>query len=114
MTLGKCYHWCCCHLRSLFTGVVDTGDKFIAGVIVTGDNCTAVSMTLMINLSPVSTTPLICNGNDIETKANESFDNGVFFYSSEANTFESKKIIFKAKRTHLIEQKLFLKQSKHI
>jgi hypothetical protein len=81
MTLGKCYHRCHCHWRSLFTGVVDTGDKFIAGVIVTGDNCSAVSTTLMINLSPVSTTPLISNGNDIETKANEIFDNGVFFIS---------------------------------
>ncbi len=40
------------------------------------------------------------NGNASETEANESFDNGVFFDRSEANTFDSKKIIFETKRTH--------------
>jgi len=45
--------------RSLFTGVIDTGDKFIAGFVVTSDNCSAVSMTPVINLSPVSTITLI-------------------------------------------------------
>ncbi len=45
-----------CHRRSLFTGVVDTGEKFIIGVVVTGDHFSAVSMTPVINLSPVSTT----------------------------------------------------------
>ncbi len=34
------------------------------------------------------------NGNASETKANESFDNGVFF------DIDSKKIIFETKRTH--------------
>jgi hypothetical protein len=39
--------------------------------------------------------------NDIETKANESFNNGVFFD-------------IKAKQTHSIVRKLFLKQSEHV
>jgi hypothetical protein len=41
----------------------------------------------------------ISNGNASETKANESFDNGVFF---------------KAKRTPSIVSKLFSKRSEHI
>jgi hypothetical protein len=41
------------------------------------------------------------NGNNIETKANESFDNGVFFY-------------IEAKRTPSILSKLFSKRSEHI
>jgi hypothetical protein len=57
------------------------------------------------------------NGNASETKANESFDNGVFFdidakrsehvyinelkNRSEANTFDSSKIYFEVKRTCL-------------
>jgi hypothetical protein len=36
-----------------------TGNKFIAGVVVTGDNWLPVSTTPVINLSPVSTTPTI-------------------------------------------------------
>ena len=75
------------------------------------------------------------NGNASETKANESFDNGVFFdieakrtpsiisklfskrsehirqnknyFRSEANTFDSKKTILKAKRTPPTKHKLF-------
>ncbi len=43
----------------------------------------------------------ISNGNASETKANESFDNGVFFY-------------IEAKRTPSIVRKLFSKRSKHI
>ncbi len=43
----------------------------------------------------------ISNGNDIETKANKSFDNGVFFD-------------MEAKRTPLIVSKLFSKRSGHI
>jgi hypothetical protein len=43
----------------------------------------------------------ISNGNASEAKANESFDNGVFFDTE-------------AKRTHSIEQKLFSKGSEHI
>ncbi len=41
------------------------------------------------------------NGNASETKANESFDNGVFFY-------------IEAKRTPSIVSKLFSKRSEHI
>jgi len=52
-------HRCRCHWQSLFSGVVDTSDKFIANVVVTGDNCSAVSTTPVINLSPISTTPLM-------------------------------------------------------
>jgi hypothetical protein len=40
----------------LFTGVVDTGEKFIIGIVVTGDNFSAMSMTPVKNLLPVSTT----------------------------------------------------------
>jgi hypothetical protein len=40
-------------------------------------------------------------GNDIETKASESFDNGVFFD-------------IKAKGTRLIVKKLFLKRWEHV
>jgi hypothetical protein len=43
----------------------------------------------------------ISNGNASETKANKSFDNGVFFD-------------IEAKRTPSIVSKLFLKRSKHI
>jgi hypothetical protein len=43
----------------------------------------------------------ISNGNASETKANESFDNGVFFD-------------IEAKRTPSIGRKLFSKRSKHI
>ncbi len=53
------------------------------------------------------------NGNASETKANESFDNGVFF-DIEANTFESKQIIFEAKQTRSIGRKLFSKRSEHV
>jgi hypothetical protein len=41
----------------LFTGVVDTGEKIIIGVI--GDHFSAVSTIPVINLSPVSTKPPI-------------------------------------------------------
>jgi hypothetical protein len=43
----------------MFTGVIDTGRKFINGVVVTGDHFSSVLATLVINLSPVSTTPPI-------------------------------------------------------
>jgi hypothetical protein len=43
----------------LVTGVVDTGEKFIIGVVVTGDHFSAVSTTPVTNLSPVSTISLI-------------------------------------------------------
>jgi hypothetical protein len=49
------------------------------------------------------------NGNASETKANEGFDNSVFFASeakrSEANMFARGKIIFEAKRTRSKEVK---------
>jgi hypothetical protein len=79
---------------------------------------------------------------DIKRKANISFDNGVFcdieakwtcltvrklsskqnahitkkenYFWNKANTFDSKKIIFKAKQTHSKERKLFSEQCKHI
>ncbi len=41
------------------------------------------------------------NGNDIKTKANKIFENGVFFYID-------------AKRTLLIVSKLFSKRSEHM
>ncbi len=40
------------------------------------------------------------NGNASETKANESFDNGVFFDIEAKHTFDSQQIIFETKRTH--------------
>ncbi len=43
----------------------------------------------------------LCNGNASKTNANESFDNGVFFY-------------IEAKRTPSIVSKLFSKRSEHI
>jgi hypothetical protein len=39
-----------CHRRSLFTGVVDAGKKFIICVVGTGNNFSAVSTTPVINL----------------------------------------------------------------
>ncbi len=57
------------------------------------------------------------NGNASKTKANESFDNGVFFYieakrtpSIESKLFSKRsehKIIFEAKRTRSIARQLF-------
>jgi hypothetical protein len=44
---------------AVVTGVVDTGEKFIIGVVVTGDHFSAVSTSPVINLSPVSATPPI-------------------------------------------------------
>jgi hypothetical protein len=56
------------------------------------------------------------NGNEIETIANESFDNGVFFDIEEKLTpsIISKSCIFEAKRTHSLEQKLFSDRSEHV
>jgi hypothetical protein len=45
------------HLHGLL--VLVTGNKFIAGVIVTGDNCSPVSLTAVKNLFPISMTPAI-------------------------------------------------------
>ncbi len=39
--------------------VLVTGNKFIAGVVVTGDNCSPLSLSPVINLSPVTMTPVI-------------------------------------------------------
>jgi uncharacterized membrane protein YciS (DUF1049 family) len=44
------------HLHGVF--VLVTGNKFIAGVIVTGDNCSPVLLSLAINLSPVSSSAI--------------------------------------------------------
>ncbi len=41
------------------------------------------------------------HGNNIETKANESFDNAVF-YRSEADLFATRIIIFEAKSAYLV------------
>ena len=55
----KIYHWCHCHQQSLFTSVVDTGNKFIASAVVTGENCSPVSLIPAKNLSSVSLSPAI-------------------------------------------------------
>ncbi len=38
----------------LFIGVVDIGDKFIAGVIITGEQLSPLTTAPAINFSPVS------------------------------------------------------------
>ncbi len=55
------------------------------------------------------------NGNASETKANESFDNGVFF-DIEAKRTPSivSKLFSKRSNTHSIERKLFSKRSEHV
>jgi hypothetical protein len=74
-----------------------------------------IGLRLMLILARSIIRHTASNGNASETKANESFDNGVFLlYRSEANTFDNKQIIFEAKRTHSIEQKLFSKRSEHV
>jgi hypothetical protein len=45
------------HLHGVL--VLVTGNKFIAGFVVTLDNCSPVSLSPAIHLSPVSTTPAI-------------------------------------------------------
>jgi hypothetical protein len=45
------------HLHGVL--VLVTGNIFIAGVVVTGDNCSPVSLTPLRNLLAVSTTPAI-------------------------------------------------------
>jgi hypothetical protein len=45
------------HLHGVL--VLVTGNKFIAGFIVTRDNCSPVSLSPTIHLSPVSMTPAI-------------------------------------------------------
>jgi hypothetical protein len=49
--------------------VLVTGNKFIAGVVVTGDNCSPVSLSPVINLSPVVT------GDKLFTGINDTGDN---------------------------------------
>jgi hypothetical protein len=81
-TKEKYYRRCRCHWRQLFTGVVDTsekiisgvmvtgdkilfsgvvdtGNKFIASAVVTGDNCSPVLLIPAKNLSSVSLSPAI-------------------------------------------------------
>jgi hypothetical protein len=43
------------HLHGVL--VLVTGNKFIAGVVVTGDNCSPVSLSPVTKLSPVSLSP---------------------------------------------------------
>ncbi len=68
------------------------------------------------------------NGKASETKANESFDNGVFFdieakrtrstvgkfFRSEANMFLLKNLKIEAKRTRSVVRKFISKQSEHV
>jgi len=68
------------------------------------------------------------NGNASETKANESFDNGVFFdieakqhlgqlenlFQSEANMFILKNLKIEAKRTRSVVRKFISKRSEHV
>ncbi len=55
----KINHSCRCHRRSLFSCVVDTCGKFIAGELSPAMIVQRRQPTLVINLSPVSTTPPI-------------------------------------------------------
>ncbi len=43
----------------MFTGVIDTGEKFITGVTVTSNHSSLVSLILAINLLPVLLSPTI-------------------------------------------------------
>ncbi len=64
---GRRYHWfvpfnillslAAPHLHGVL--VLVTGNKFIAGVVVTGDYCSPVSLSPAINLLPVSLSPAI-------------------------------------------------------
>jgi hypothetical protein len=45
------------HLHGIL--VLVSGSKFIACVVVTGDNCSPLSLSPAINLSPVTSTPAI-------------------------------------------------------
>ncbi len=51
------YPWQAPHLHGIL--VLVTGNKFIAGVVVTGDNCSPVSLSLATKLLPVSLSPVI-------------------------------------------------------
>ncbi len=44
---------------SVIASVVDTGDKFLTGVNVAGEQLSTVTMTPAINLSPVTMTPVL-------------------------------------------------------
>ncbi len=82
----------------------------------------------IIAVKPISSKTNIgtSNGNASETKAKESFDNGVFFdikakrtpsivsklFQNEANTLDRTKIIFEAKRTSSIARQLFSKHKR--
>jgi hypothetical protein len=48
-----------CRRFSVIAGVIDTGDKFIAGDNNTGEQLSPVTTTPVINLLPVTTTPVI-------------------------------------------------------
>jgi hypothetical protein len=47
-----------CHGFSVISGVVDTGDKFIAGDNNTSEQLSLVTTTPAINLSPTTKTPV--------------------------------------------------------
>jgi hypothetical protein len=46
-------------ILSPVTDVIDTSEKFITGIVVTGDHCSLVLLILAINLSPVPLSPAI-------------------------------------------------------
>jgi hypothetical protein len=56
------------------------------------------------------------NGNASETKANESFDNGVFFDIEAKRTPSIVSKLFSKRSEHIryVEQKLFSKRSEHV
>ncbi len=76
------------HLHGVL--VLVTGDKFIAGVVVTANNWSPVST---INLSPVSTTPAITEIRDKDKDKGEKFiagvvDTGDKFFAGVVDTAE--------------------------
>jgi hypothetical protein len=101
-----------------------------------------LSVVVVVAKGKVTHVVTTSNGNASKTKANESFDNGVFFnikakrtnskvsklfskrskhirwnknyFRSEANTFDSKTTVFKAMENMSDSKVLFLKRSEHI
>jgi hypothetical protein len=62
------------HLHGVL--VLVTGNKFITGVVVTGDNCSPVSLSPAIKLSPVSLTPVINIHSRISPQIFKKIQNG--------------------------------------
>jgi hypothetical protein len=52
----------------LFTGVVDTGEKFITGVIVTGDHCSPVSLILAKNSNFIASAVVTVDNSPVSLK----------------------------------------------